>query len=108
MLDEFRHLRRAVATTWMTRKCMSTPMAAAMKVMVDPSPGPHDATDKIAATIIVTVLNRNDQSTMAVVVEGGSRRNTTPTATVEEVGHAQRITIKLAAMICGDRIRLLG
>lgn len=84
---------------------MNTPMAAAMKVIVDPSPGPHDATDKITVTVIMTTLNQNDQNTMAVV-EGKHQNTTTLPATVGGVGHAQRIRIKLVAMICGDRIVL--
>lgn len=85
---------------------MNTPMAAAMKVMVDPNPGPHDVTDKITVTITMT-LNQNDQTTMAVV-EGNRQNTTTPPATVGEVGHAQRIRIKLVVMICGDRIGAVG
>lgn len=89
---------------------MNIPMAAAMKVMVDPSLGLRDATDKkmatATATTTMTILNQNDQSTVAVV-GGGNRRNTiNPLVAVGEVGHAQRVTIKLAVMICGDRIVL--
>lgn len=87
---------------------MNIPMAAAMKVMVDPSLGLRDATDKkmATATATMTILNQNDQSTVAVV-GGGNRRNTiSPLVAVGEVGHAQRVTIKLAVMICGDRIVL--
>lgn len=102
-LHKFRYLRRAAATTWMTRKCMNIPMAVAMKVMEGPS---LDVTGKRmeTATATVTTLSQNGRSTVVAAGEGIRRNTITLLVAVEEAEHVQRVTTKLAAMICGDPI----
>lgn len=91
---------------------MNTPMAAATKATVGPRPGLLGARDKRTAVATgMTTPNQNDQSTM-VAVEGAILQNTITLVAAGGVGRVQRITIKLAAMICGDRTvlgsKLLG